>query len=73
MDTSSSIEPVKNKPGPKPAPKVDTKALENRIHNLEQLIVRMAHNSGTSHIIIKKAGLVPYTPTSGDMSKFVAV
>jgi len=72
MDESSSIEQPK-KPGPKPAPKVDVSKLEARIHNLEQLIIRMAHQSGTSHSILIKAGLEPYQPTQGDMSKFKKV
>jgi len=74
MDTSlSNNETPKAKPGPKAKPKVDVEALESRIHNLEQLIVRMAHQSGTSHQILIKAGLTPYSPTKGDMSKFKKV
>ena len=71
MDTSSSTE--KPKPGPKPKAKVDIEALEARIHNLEQLIIRMAHQSGTSHQILIKAGLTPYSPTKNDMTKFKKV
>ena len=44
--------------------------LLNRVHNLEQLILRMAHMNGTSHKLIKDAGLEPYAPTAKDMSKF---
>ena len=76
MDTQTSLStevPAKKKPGPAPKPKVDTNALEVRIHNLEQLIIRMAHQSGTSHAILLKAGLEPYTPSKGDMSKFKKV
>lgn len=43
--------------------------LVDRIEALEQLVVRMAHNSGTSHSVIIKAGLKPYNPTKDDMSK----
>ena len=37
------IETPKAKPGPKAKPKVDVEALGRRIHNLEELITRMAH------------------------------
>lgn len=67
------VEPIKNKPGPKARPQVNVEQLEARVHNLEQLIVRMAHQSGTSHQILVKAGLEPYMPTKGDMSKFKKV
>lgn len=76
MDTqtsSSTNETVKAKPGPKAAPKIDTKQLEARVHNLEQLIIRMAHQSGTSHQIIIQAGLTPYQPSRDDMTKFKKV
>lgn len=74
QEQSSSISPEpKNKPGPKAKPKVDVEALQARVHNLEQLIIRMAHQSGTAHVLIKKAGLEPYSPTQGDMSKFKVV
>jgi hypothetical protein len=74
MDTSSSNEvPEKKKPGPAPKPKVDVGTLQNRIHNLEELIIRMAHQSGTSHQLLIKAGLTPYQPTKNDMSKFKVV
>ena len=67
------IETPKAKPGPKAKPKVDVEALQDRVYNLEQLITRMAHQSGTSHSILLKAGLEPYIPTKGDMSKFKKV
>lgn len=74
MEQSSSTEqPQKAKPGPKAKPKIDVESLERRIHNLEQLITRMAHQSGTAHVLIQKAGLKPYQPTKGDMSKFKVV
>lgn len=63
----------KAKPGPKPKAQVNTQELEARVHNLEQLITRMAHQSGVSHSILLKAGLDPYLPTKGDMSKFKKV
>ena len=63
----------KAKPGPKPKAQVNVEQLEARVHNLEQLIIRMAHQSGTSHQILLKAGLKPYIPTKGDMSKFKKV
>ncbi len=74
METSSLDNPVNNKkPGPKAKPKIDVEALEARVNNLEQLLVRMAHQSGTSHQLIIKAGLEPYQPTKNDMSKFKKV
>lgn len=74
MDTSSSNEvPAKKRPGPAPKPKVDVDALLARVHNLEELLIRMAHQSGTSHQLLIKAGLTPYSPTSNDMSKFKKV
>jgi hypothetical protein len=76
MDTqtsSSTNEQVKKKPGPTPKPKVDINALEARVHNLEELVSRMAHQSGVSHAILIKAGLTPYTPTKNDMTKFKKV
>ncbi len=69
----SSLTETKKKPGPAPKPKVDLKALESRIHNLEELITRMAHQSGTSHALLIKAGLTPYQPTKNDMQKFKVV
>ena len=55
-----------------PIPAAESQMLEEaliRITALETLIIRMAHNSGTSHAIIRKAGLTPYNPTKEDMSK----
>lgn len=73
METQTSLStdiPEKKKPGPKP--KADPVAqLQIRVHNLEQLIIRMAHNSGTAHAVLIKAGLEPYEPTAGDMNKFI--
>jgi hypothetical protein len=73
--SSSNSESVieKSKPGPKAKPKQDLNQLEARIHNLEQLIIRMAHQSGTSHTILIKAGLQPYTPNKEDMTRFKKV
>ena len=74
MDQSLSTEtPERKKPGPQAKPKIDVEALLARVHNLEELIIRMAHQSGTAHAIIKKAGLTPYHPTQGDMSRFKKV
>lgn len=76
QEASSSISPeaeIKSKPGPKAKPKIDVEALLARVHNLEELIIRMAHQSGTAHAIIKKAGLTPYHPTQGDMSRFKVI
>ena len=83
MDTQTSLstneQETKAKPGPKAKPKTppfdyqEFLVLEARIHNLEQLIVRMAHQSGTSHQILLKAGLTPFTPSRNDMTKFKKV
>ena len=64
---------IKAKPGPKAKPKLDVDALLARLHNLEQLVLRIGHNSGVSHQIIIKAGLEPYVATAGDMGKFKKV
>ena len=60
----------KARPGPKPKAQVNVEQLQDRVHNLEQLIVRTCHQQGISHQLIKTAGLEPYMPTKGDMSKF---
>jgi hypothetical protein len=63
----------KKKPGPPARPKVDMKhidQLNKRIEALESVVIRMAHNSGTAHAILKKAGLEPYNPSKADMSRF---
>ena len=73
QEASSSINPERKKPGPQARPKIDVGVLQDRIHNLEELIIRMAHQSGTAHALLKKAGLTPYSPTQGDMSKFKQV
>lgn len=70
VDTPILSSTEKSKPGPKAKPKVDLEALQDKIHNLEELVIRMAHQSGVSHVIIKKAGLEPYSPVAGDMGKF---
>ena len=75
-----ATDPVKAKPGPKPKAQVNVEQLQinveqlqDRVHNLEQLIVRTCHQQGISHQLITKAGLTPYMPTKGDMSKFKKV
>ena len=73
MDTLSSSEVIKKKPGPQAKPKIDVAELEARIHNLEELLIRIGHQMGLAHAIIKKAGLEPYQPTKGDMAKFKVV
>jgi len=73
VDTQTSLSTEKKKPGPVAKPKVDLEALQDRIHNLEELVIRMAHQSGVSHVIIKMAGLEPYSPIAGDMGKFKKV
>jgi hypothetical protein len=73
VETQTSLSTERKKPGPQAKPKVDVEALLTRVHNLEELITRMAHQSGTAHVLIKNAGLEPYQPTKGDMSKFKVV
>lgn len=63
----------KARPGPKPKAQINVEQLQDRVHNLEQLIIRMGHQMGVSHQILKGAGLEPYMPTQGDMSKFKKV
>lgn len=66
--TSTDQEPKKRGRPPKSVENVDQ--LIDRVHNLELLLVRMAHQSGLSHGLIRQAGLEPYSPSSADMSKF---
>ena len=73
QEASSSINPERKKPGPQAKPKVDVEALLARVHNLEELVIRIGHQMGLAHVLIKKAGLLPYSPTKGDMSKFKVV
>ena len=74
VEASLSTETTeRKKPGPTAKPKIDVAVLEARIHNHELLIARMAHQSGTAHAILKKAGLTPYEPTRNDMTKFKVV
>ena len=70
---SEPIEIPKAKPGPKPKAQVNVTELEARVHNLEQLIIRTCHQQGISHQLITNAGLTPYQPTKGDMSRFKKV
>lgn len=70
----------KKKPGPAAKPKVEMAQIEELqdalvetnklIKNLQGLVVRMAHNTGVAHELIKRAGLEPYNPTKSDMTKF---
>lgn len=78
--SSSDAQVERKKPGPQAKPKVDMgniilinkqiTELTDRIARLEGLVVRMCHNSGVAHALMKKAGLKPYNPTNADMSKF---
>ena len=77
---SSFIEPQaeatqeKKKPGPAKGQgkkiESDLKSLTTRLANLEALVLRMAHQSGTSHAIIRESGLAPFNPQHKDMNKF---
>ena len=73
QEASSSINPERKKPGPTAKPKIDVEALQARVHNLEELIIRMAHQSGVAHTLLKNAGLEPYSPTANDMTKFKVI
>lgn len=44
--------------------------LLTKINLLEKLVLRMAHNSGTAHTIIRESDLAPYVPGKEEMSKF---
>jgi hypothetical protein len=46
-----------------------TKDLEDKVALLEQVIVKIAHFTGTQRIILD-AGLEPFTPGKQDMSKY---
>ena len=48
----------------------DANKLITRIDQLETRVLRMAHNSGTAHSIIRDSDLVPFNPLKADMSKF---
>jgi hypothetical protein len=68
VETPTSLS-TDNKKGPKPKASAESvEQLHERIANLESLVLRMAHNSGTSHSIILKAGLKPFRPGKEDMS-----
>lgn len=79
MDTSSSteqadlLETTRQKPGPKKgaSKKLDRNLdeLVTRLHNLEDLVTRIAHQAGISHGIIIGSGLTPFTPGRKDMQK----
>lgn len=74
IEDTPEDKPERQKPGPKKgqAKRVDKNLdeLVTRLHNLEQLVVRMAHQSGTSHAIIMGSGLTPFNPQRKDMNKF---
>lgn len=57
----------KKKPGPKPA--TDNKELQERIDNLEAILIEVATHTGYS-AILRKHGLSAYKPTKKDMSRF---
>ena len=63
-DSDTSPTKQEKKPG-----RPSTKELEDRVAVLEQVIIKMAHFSGTQRIILE-AGLKPFTPGRQDMSKY---
>jgi len=44
--------------------------LSDRVHNLEQLIARMAHNSGVSNRILIEHSIEPYQIKKSDIGKY---
>ncbi len=68
-DQTESVS-INKRPGPKPKAKIDVEALQKRVEGLEQLVLRMAHNSGTSRGVILKSGLTPWEPEKADMHKY---
>jgi len=67
--TQQETENKTKKVSPKKA-QYDAEALLRRIDALEKVVIRMAHNSGTSHQVLIQNGLTPYTPNKNDMTKF---
>lgn len=79
MESSTEITPhtsqaERQKPGPKKGAQKKAEAtltsLMTRLQNLEDLVIRMAHNSGTSSSVIRASGLKPYDLKPQDMNKF---
>ena len=56
-------------PSPPEAPEV-SEDLAFKLNALANVVVRMAHNTGTAHALLKQNGLEPYCPQKKDMSKF---
>ena len=48
----------------------ESNKLLTRINQLEKLVLRMAHNNGTAHSVIRESDLTPFIPGKKDMSKF---
>jgi len=55
---------------PEPRATVIPEGLEAKLQGLANVVVRMAHNTGTAHGLLKQNGLEPYCPNKKDMSKF---
>lgn len=70
MENQELIQEIQNEPPKKAQKKDNSQELLDRLEQLESLVIRMAHNSGTSHNLILQHGLQPYNPTKNDMSKF---
>ena len=74
QETATETSKEKKKPGPAKgqAKQIENnlKSLTTRIESLEALVLRMAHQSGTSHAIIRESGLAPFNPQHKDMTKF---
>ena len=59
----------KKKPGPAPKPKIEPKGLQDRIEQLEAILIEVATHTGYSSVL-RKHGLSSYKPTKKDMTKF---
>ena len=67
------MEEQPTKKGPKPkADAAEVEKLIERMTKLEELVIRMCHNSGTAHSLILKAGLEPYSPSKAEMTKYAS-
>jgi hypothetical protein len=62
-----STEP--KKPGPKPKARIEPEALQARIDQLEKIIIKLAHFTGTNRILIEN-GIEPWSPDKASMNKF---
>jgi len=67
--TTDITEIAKSKPGPKAKPKVDVAALQDTVDRLTNLVIRMAHQTGTSRAIIIENGFANFEPQKQHMHR----